>query len=233
VIAIRRGRERGHVDHGWLRSLHSFSFAGYHDPQRMGFGPLRVINDDTVMGGRGFGMHAHQDMEILTFVLSGALEHQDSLGTGSVIRYGDVQKMSAGTGVHHSEFNHSAHEPVHFLQVWIIPAARGAPPRYEQAHFSEAQKRGRLRLVASPDGREGSVGLLESAQVFAAILEPGERVEHPLAGGRLCYLHVATGHVKVRDEVLEAGDALLLQDEPGPLAIEGGRGELLLFDLPP
>jgi redox-sensitive bicupin YhaK (pirin superfamily) len=233
MIEIRRARDRGHAEHGWLRSRHSFSFAGYHDPRRMGFGPLRVLNDDTVAPGQGFGMHAHQDMEILTYVLSGALEHQDSLGTGSVVRHGDVQRMSAGTGVHHSEFNHSTQEPVHFLQVWIIPATRGAPPGYEQKHFTDAQKQGRLCLVASPDGREGSVRLLEDARVYACILSEGERVEHALAPGRLYYLHVATGRARVGAQELEAGDALLLQGEPGPLAIEGGESELLLFDLPP
>jgi len=233
MMWIRKSAERGHADHGWLRSFHSFSFAGYHDQKRMGFGPLRVINDDTVAPGQGFGMHGHQDMEILTYVLSGALEHQDSLGTGSVIRHGDVQKMSAGTGVHHSEFNHSAHEPVHFLQVWVIPATRGAAPRYEQKHFTEADKRGRLCLVASPDEREGSVSLLEDVRIYATILGEGEVVEHALAPGRLCYVHVATGRATVRGQALDAGDALLLQDEPGPVAIEGGPGELLLFDLPP
>jgi redox-sensitive bicupin YhaK (pirin superfamily) len=232
MISVRKAGERGFADHGWLRSWHSFSFAGYHDQRHMGFGPLRVINDDTVAPGKGFGMHGHQDMEILTYVLSGALEHQDSLGTGSVIRYGDVQKMSAGTGVHHSEFNHSAHDPVHFLQVWIIPAKGGVPPKYEQQHFSEADKRGRLRLIASPDGREGSVHLLESAEVFATLLAPGEAVEHRLAPGRLGYVHVATGRATVQGRALEAGDALLLQDEPGPIAIVGGDAELLLFDLP-
>jgi redox-sensitive bicupin YhaK (pirin superfamily) len=233
MISVRKAGERGFADHGWLRSWHSFSFAGYHDQRHMGFGPLRVINDDTVAPGKGFGMHGHQDMEILTYVLSGALEHQDSLGTGSVIRYGDVQKMSAGTGVHHSEFNHSTHEPVHFLQVWIIPATRGAAPAYEQKHFGESDKRGRLCLVASPDGREGSVHLLEAAEIYATILGEGERVEHVLAPGRLCYVHVATGQARVRGQALAAGDALLLQDEPGPVAIEGGLGEVLLFDLPP
>jgi redox-sensitive bicupin YhaK (pirin superfamily) len=233
MIAIRKAGERGHADHGWLRSWHSFSFAGFHDPRHMGFGPLRVINDDTVAPGQGFGMHGHQDMEIITYVLSGALEHQDTLGTGSVIRYGDVQRMSAGAGVHHSEFNHSSSEPVHFLQIWIIPATRGAPAGYEQKHFSEADKRGRLRLVASPDGREGSVRVLESAQVYATIVDDGERVEHALAGGRLCYVHVATGTARVQGRELEAGDALMFQDEPGTVTIEGGRGELLLFDLPP
>ena len=233
MITLRKSEERGLADHGWLRSWHSFSFAGSHDPRRMGFGPLRVINEDTVAPAQGFGMHGHQDMEILTYVLSGALEHQDTLGTGSVVRYGDVQRMSAGTGVHHSEFNHSTHEPVHFLQVWIIPATRGAAPGYEQKHFTPEQKLGRLCLVASPDGRDGSVRLLESAQVYATIVAEGTRVEHVLAAGRLCYVHVATGRAHVRGEALEAGDALLLWDEAGTLSIEGGDGEVLMFDLPP
>ena len=233
MMRVRKSSERGFADHGWLRSWHSFSFAGYHDPGHMGFGPLRVLNDDTVAPGKGFGTHGHADMDIVTYVLSGALEHQDSLGTGSVIRRGDVQRMSAGTGVHHSEFNHSAHEPVHFLQVWIIPATRGAAPGYEEQHFDDARKRGRLCLVASGDGREGSVRLLEDAQVYATLLEAGERVEHEFRPGRLGYVHVATGRATVRGQALEAGDALLLQEEPGVLAIEGGSAEVLLFDLPP
>jgi redox-sensitive bicupin YhaK (pirin superfamily) len=233
MIALRKAGERGHAQHGWLRSWHSFSFAGYHDPKHMGFGPLRVINDDTVAPGQGFGMHAHQDMEIVTYVLSGALEHQDTLGTGSVIRYGDVQRMSAGTGVHHSEFNHSSQEPAHFLQIWIIPATRGAAPGYEQKHFGIEQKRGRLCLVASPDGSEDSVRLLESARIYASLLGEGERVVHTLASGRLCYVHVATGAATVQGRALEAGDALLQWSEAGEVEITGGPCELLLFDLPP
>ena len=233
MISVRKAEQRGLADHGWLRSWHSFSFAGYHDPARMGFGPLRVLNDDTVAPGKGFGMHGHQDMEILSFVLSGALEHQDTLGTGSVIRHGDVQRMSAGSGVHHSEFNHSAHEPVHFLQVWIIPATRGGPPAYEQKRFEDAEKRGRLRPVATPDGREDSVRLLQDAQVFATVLGEGERVEHALGAGRLGYVHVASGRARVQGRELVAGDALLQWDEAGTITIEGGEGELLLFDLPP
>jgi redox-sensitive bicupin YhaK (pirin superfamily) len=233
MIAIRKGGERGHAVHGWLESWHSFSFAGYHDPKHMGFGPLRVLNDDTVAAGKGFGMHGHQDMEILTYVLSGALEHQDTLGTGSVLRHGDVQRMSAGTGVHHSEFNHSSQEPVHFLQVWIIPATRGAAPSYEQKHFEPAQLQGQLRLIASPDGRGDSVHLLESATIHAALLGPGERVTHALAPGRLCYVHVATGTAQVQGRALSAGDALMQWQEGGNVEIEGGPCELLLFDLPP
>jgi redox-sensitive bicupin YhaK (pirin superfamily) len=233
MMRVRKSSERGFADHGWLRSWHSFSFAGYHDPRHMGFGPLRVLNDDTVAPGQGFGTHGHADMEIVTYVLSGALEHQDSLGTGSVIRRGDVQRMSAGTGVQHSEFNHSTHDPVHFLQLWIIPATRGAPPGYEQQHFDDASKRGRLCLVASEDGRDGSLRLLEAAQIYATLLAEGERVEHTLAAGRLCYVHVATGRTSVQGTQLEAGDALLLHDEPGTIAIAGGPAEVLLFDLPP
>ena len=233
MIAIRKAGERGRADHGWLQSWHSFSFAGYNDPKHMGFGPLRVLNDDTVAPGQGFGTHGHQDMDIVTYVLSGALEHKDSLGTGSVIRHGDVQRMSAGTGVRHSEFNHSQAEPVHFLQVWIIPPTRGAAPVYEQRHFGVEDKRGRLRLIASPDGREGSVHLLEDARLYAGMFEPGEQVQHALAPGRLCYVHVATGQASVGGRALVAGDALVQWNEPGSIEIAGGPCELLLFDLPP
>ena len=233
MIRLRKASERGHANHGWLDSWHSFSFAGYHDPGHLGFGPLRVINEDRVAPGRGFGMHGHQDMDILTYVLSGALEHQDSLGTGSVLRYGDVQRMSAGTGVHHSEFNHSSHEPVHFLQIWIIPPVRGGAPVYEQKHFSPVEKQGRLRLVASQGGDEGSVHLLESARIYAGMLADGERVSHALAPGRLAYVHVATGAAQVAGQALAAGDALLFENETGDIALAGGPCELLLFDLPP
>jgi redox-sensitive bicupin YhaK (pirin superfamily) len=233
VISIRKADERGHARHGWLDSWHSFSFAGYQDPKHMGFGPLRVLNDDTVAPGQGFGMHAHQDMDIVTYVLSGALEHKDTLGTGSVIRHGDVQRMSAGTGVQHSEFNHSQDEPVHFLQIWIIPPTRGAAPVYEQKHFPPTERQGRLRLIASPDGGEGSVRLLESARIYSSLLAEGESVAHELAPGRLCYVHVATGAAKVQGRTLTAGDALMQWNEPGRVEISGGPGEVLLFDLPP
>jgi redox-sensitive bicupin YhaK (pirin superfamily) len=232
-MKVRKAGERGHANHGWLDSWHSFSFAGYHDPRHMGFGPLRVLNDDTVAPGRGFGMHGHQDMDILTYVLSGALEHQDSLGTGSVLRYGDVQRMSAGTGVHHSEFNHSSHDPVHFLQVWIIPPVRGVEPVYEQKFFAPEEKQGRLRLVASPQGEEGALHRLEDARMYAALLAPGESVAHALAPGRLGYLHVATGVAQVNGQELVAGDALAFEAQPGEIAISGGPCELLFFDLPP
>ena len=199
----------------------------------MGFGPLRVLNDDTVAPGQGFGMHGHQDMDIVTYVLSGALEHQDTLGTGSVIRHGDVQRMSAGTGVHHSEFNHSSTEPVHFLQIWVIPPTRGAAPVYEQKNFSPEQLQGRLRLIASPDGSEDSVRLLEDARIHAALLAEGDQLAHELAPGRLCYVHVATGTAKVQGRELGAGDALMQWNEAGKVEIAGGPCELLLFDLPP
>jgi redox-sensitive bicupin YhaK (pirin superfamily) len=233
MIAIRKADERGHADHGWLDSRHSFSFAGYHDPKHMGFGPLRVLNDDTVAPGQGFGMHAHRDMDIVTYVLSGALEHKDTLGTGAVIRPGDVQRMSAGTGVQHSEFNHSQTEPVHFLQIWIIPPSNGAPPVYEQKHFTEAEKHGRLRLVASQGGEGGSVRLLESARIYATVLAGEEKVMHALEEGRLCYVHVATGAATVQGRALSAGDALLQWNEAGEVEIRGGPCEVLLFDLPP
>ena len=233
MIALRKANERGHANHGWLDSWHSFSFAGYQDPKHMGFGPLRVLNDDTVAPGQGFGMHGHQDMDIVTYVLSGALEHKDTLGTGSVIRHGDVQRMSAGTGVQHSEFNPSASEPVHLLQIWIIPPTRGAAPVYEQQHFAPEQLQGRLRLIASPDGSEGSVRLLESARIHASVLGEGESVAHELAPGRLCYVHVATGRARVQGRELVAGDALMQWNEAGPVLLAGGPCELLLFDLPP
>ena len=233
MISIRKANERGHANHGWLDSWHSFSFAGYQDPKHMGFGPLRVLNDDTVAPGKGFGMHGHQDMDIVTYVLSGALEHQDTLGTGSVIRHGDVQRMSAGTGVHHSEFNHSSAEPVHFLQIWVIPPKRGVAPVYEQKRFEPAELQGRLRLVASPDGSEGSVHLLESARIHVARLGEGERVAHALAADRLCYVHVATGTATVQGRALSAGDALMQWQQAGTVELEGGPCEVLLFDLPP
>jgi redox-sensitive bicupin YhaK (pirin superfamily) len=232
VIGIRKAGERGRADHGWLQSWHSFSFADYHEPRFMGFGPLRVLNDDTVAPGQGFGMHGHRDMDIITWVLSGALEHQDTLGTGAVIRPGDVQRMSAGTGVHHSEFNHSTHEPVHFLQIWLVPAVNGIEPSYEQKHFPPESLQGRLCLLASPDGSDDSVRVNEAARLYAAVLGEGERVEHVYAAGRLGYIHVATGSATVAGQALAAGDAAMLQDEPGALVIEGGPAQILLFDLP-
>jgi len=229
-MRIRRAGERGQADHGWLRSAHTFSFADYHDPDHMGFFALRVINEDRVAPGKGFGRHGHRDMEIVSYVLEGALQHSDSMGNGSVIRPGDAQRMSAGTGVLHAEMNGSATEEVHFLQIWIVPDRRGHLPGYEQKFFGEADKRGRLRLVASPDGREGSVTIHQDATIHAALLDGAERAEHPLAEGLAAWVHVARGSVTVNGEVLAAGDAAALA--AGPVVLERGAGaEVLLFDL--
>ncbi|HSK01012.1 MAG TPA: pirin family protein [Kofleriaceae bacterium] len=228
---LRRASERGHADHGWLDSFHTFSFAEYHDPAHMGFRALRVINDDTVAPGHGFGAHPHRDMEILSYVLGGALAHRDSTGTGSVIRPGDVQRMSAGTGVVHSEHNASDAEPVHFLQIWLIPSQRGLSPGYEQRTFPAADRAGRLRLVASPDGRDGSLTVHSDAAVYAGVLGAGQRAELPLAAGRHAWVHVARGAARVNGHELGAGDGLALSEEAG-VVIEGQRGaEVLVFDL--
>ncbi len=232
MIELRRSAERGYADHGWLKSFHSFSFAGYHDPRHMGFGPLRVINEDRVRAGSGFGTHGHRDMEIISYVLEGALAHQDSMGNGSAIVPGDVQRMSAGTGVQHSEFNHDKAGTTHFLQIWIEPAVTGIPPSYEQKHFDAASKRGRLRLIASPDGAEGSVKLHQDARVYAALLEGAERATHALAPGRRAYVHVARGALAVNGERLEAGDALKARDVPQIVLEKAAAAEVLLFDLP-
>ena len=232
MIELRRGSERGHAEHGWLDSYHSFSFADYHDPAHMGFGPLRVINEDRIQPGTGFGTHGHRDMEILSYVLEGALAHKDSIGNGSAIVPGDVQRMSAGRGVQHSEFNHSASEITHFLQIWIEPSVRGIPPGYEQKHFDAASKRGKLRLVASPDGAEGSVTIHQDARLYVVLLDGAERASYPLAPGRRAYVHVARGRASVNGERLAAGDALKATGT-GSLALEqGAQAELLLFDLP-
>jgi hypothetical protein len=231
---LRRAIERGHADHGWLDSFHTFSFADYHDPAHMGFRALRVINDDTVAPGRGFDAHPHRDMEIISYVLDGALAHRDSMGTGSVIRPGDVQRMSAGTGVVHSEHNASRTEPVHFLQIWLIPTQRGLPPGYEQRTFPAADKAGRLRLVASPDGRDGSITVHGDALVYAGLFGAGQAAELPLAPGRHAWIHVARGAARVNGHVLGAGDGLALSEEPG-VQVEGidgdGAAELLVFEL--
>jgi quercetin 2,3-dioxygenase len=232
MLQIRKSEDRGPAEHGWLSSRHSFSFAGYRDPAHMGFGPLRVINEDRVQPGQGFGTHAHQDMEIITYVLDGALEHKDSLGTGSVIRYGDVQRMSAGTGVRHSEFNHSSTEPVHFLQIWIMPEKNGIAPSYEEKHFTPESKRGRLRLIASRDGRDGSVVAHQDVAVFASILEKGDSVSHELAEGRIAYLHVIRGNLVANGVALAGGDALKVTGERELLINEADKAEFLLFDLP-
>ena len=227
---LRRARERGHANHGWLDSWHTFSFAGYHDPEHMGYGPLRVINEDRIQKGTGFGTHGHRDMEIITYVLEGAVAHEDSIGTGSTIRPGDVQRMSAGTGVRHSEYN--AHEGVtHFLQIWIEPAQAGVEPSYEQKRFPPQEKRGRLRLVVSGDGREGSLSMNQDARVYAGLFDGAERATHEIGEGRLGYVHVARGSVTVNGHALGAGDAL--KTAGGTIALEKGRSaEVLVFDLP-
>jgi redox-sensitive bicupin YhaK (pirin superfamily) len=231
MIEIRKSRDRGYADHGWLRSYHTFSFADYHDPRQMGFGHLRVINEDRVQPGTGFGTHGHRDMEIISYVLEGALAHEDSMGNGSTIVPGDVQRMSAGTGVRHSEFNHAKDEVTHFLQIWIEPSVAGIPPSYEQKHFDAASKRGRLRLVASPDGREGSVKIHQDALLFAALLDGAEKAVHELQPGRRAYVHVARGRLEVDGRLLEAGDALKAVGA-SEIVLEKGEGsEVLLFDL--
>jgi redox-sensitive bicupin YhaK (pirin superfamily) len=232
MIELRRSAERGYADHGWLKSFHTFSFAGYHDPRHMGFGPLRVINEDRVAAGQGFGRHSHRDMEIVSYVLEGELAHSDSLGNGSVIRPGDVQRMSAGTGVTHAEYNHSQDGVTHFLQIWIEPGERGLAPSYEERHFPPSDKRGRLRLVASPDGADGSVTIHQDARLHAGLFDGAERAEIALAPGRLAYVHVARGSVVVNGRSLDAGDAVRLAGEP-QVSIAGGRqAEVLVFDLP-
>ena len=231
MITVRRAHERGHAQHGWLDSFHTFSFASYHDPAHMGFRDLRVINEDRVAPGRGFGAHPHRDMEILTWVLSGALRHQDSLGSGSVIRPGDLQRMSAGTGVTHSEMNASQTEPVHLLQIWILPEREGIEPSYEEKHFPAAERRGALRLVASGDGREGSVRVHQDVALYAALLGGGERAEHRLRPGRHAWLQLARGRCALNGLALEAGDGAAVSGEAA-LALSAERdAELLLFDL--
>jgi redox-sensitive bicupin YhaK (pirin superfamily) len=231
MITLRRADERGRFDHGWLDTRHTFSFADYHDPQHMGFRGLRVLNEDRVRPGRGFPTHGHQDMEIISYVLEGALEHKDSMGTGSIIRPGDVQRMSAGTGVLHSEFNPSTREPVHFLQVWILPETRGLPPSYEQKHFPEAEKAGRLRLIASRDGRDGSVTIHHDASVYATVLPPGTSVTHALGEGRHAWLQVARGAVTLNGLPLGAGDGAAVSREPALTLAAAEPAELLVFDL--
>ena len=234
MLNIRKANDRGHADHGWLDSHHTFSFADYYDPKHMGFRALRVINDDTVAPGRGFGAHPHRDMEIISYVLDGALAHKDSMGTGSVIEPGDVQRMSAGTGVVHSEFNASKSDPVHFLQIWLMPAKTGIKPGYEQKRFTAEDKAGRLRLVASPDGRDGSVTVNTDATVYAGLFAHGERAELALAADRHAWVHVARGRVRANGQELGAGDGLALTSED-KVVIEGvagdDRGEILVFDL--
>lgn len=232
MLQIRKSESRGAANHGWLDSKHSFSFGHYHDPEHVGFGPLLVINEDRVQGSQGFGTHGHRDMEIISYVLSGALEHKDSMGTGSVLHYGDVQRMSAGTGVRHSEFNHNADEKVHFLQIWIQPNQVGIPPSYEEKNFTVESKLGNLRLIASSDGREGSVLIHQDASIFATILRTGDVVKHELAAGRISYIHVIRGDVTVNGTVLKGGDALKVTAENLVTLGEATDAEVLVFDLP-
>ena len=232
MIQIRRADDRGYADHGWLRSYHSFSFADYFDAEHVEFGPLRVINEDRVVPGAGFSTHGHRDMEIISYVLDGALAHKDSTGTSSVIRPGDVQRMSAGRGVLHSEFNGSQSEPVHFLQIWIQPDVRGVDPSYEQKHYPDAEKRGRLRLVASPDGADDSVRIHQDARVYAGRFDGAERVDLALSPGRRAYVHVARGRVSVNGEALAAGDAIKLTEVDAVRVANGDGAEVLVFDLP-
>lgn len=232
MMELRKSEERGHADHGWLDSRHSFSFADYYDPAHMGFGPLRVINEDRVAAGGGFGTHGHRDMEIISYVLDGELAHRDSMGNGSVIRPGDVQRMSAGRGVMHSEFNHSADSGTHFLQIWIEPNVHGITPSYEEKRFDAADKRGRLRLIASPDGAKGSVLIHQDARVYAGLFDGDEGALLRIGPGRRCYVHMARGAASVNGRHLDAGDALKLQEEE-TVEIAGGKAaEIIVFDLP-
>jgi len=231
MITVLPSSKRFHSEAGWLDSRHTFSFADHYDPERLGFRSLRVINDDRVEPARGFGSHSHRDMEIITYVLEGELAHKDSMGNGSVIRPGDVQRMSAGTGVVHSESNPSRSVPVHFLQIWIVPDRPGHSPGYEQKAFSEADRRGKLRLVASPDGRDGSVSIHQDASVYAGLLEPGERAAHPLRPGRHSWVHVARGSIDLNGQTLREGDGAAVSDEERLDLTAKDNSEVLLFDL--
>ncbi|HWR01533.1 MAG TPA: pirin family protein [Chlorobaculum sp.] len=231
MFQTRKARERGHADHGWLDSWHTFSFAEYYDPGHMGFRSLRVINDDRVQPGKGFGTHPHRDMEIISYVLEGELEHSDSMGNGSVIRPGDVQRMSAGTGITHSEFNHSTFEPVHFLQIWIVPEKTGLSPEYEQKFFSEEEKRGALKLIASSDGRDGSVTVNQDASLYAAVLYSGEEIVYDILPGRNIWLQMARGKALAGGHPLEEGDGAAVNEEDRLVIAGLDHAEILLFDL--
>lgn len=232
MLKIHKNSSRGAADHGWLQSNHSFSFGHYYNPEEMGFGPLVVINEDRVQPAQGFGTHGHKDMEIITYVINGALEHKDSMGTGSVIHYGDVQRMSAGTGVKHSEFNHSKTERVHFLQIWIEPNVKNIEPSYEEKHFDTASKTGRLRLIASPDGQDNSVLIHQDAYLYASILGLSDQLEYQLKTGRSAYVHVIRGQVDVAGTALKTGDALKIKDVSLIEFTNAHEVEFLLFDLP-
>ena len=228
---IRHSEERGVANLGWLNSRHTFSFGHYYDPQFMGFGPLRVINEDRVQPGQGFDTHGHRDMEIISYVLDGALEHKDSIGTGSVIRPGEVQRMTAGTGVRHSEYNHSDSQPVHFLQIWILPEREGLTPEYEQKAFADEERQGHLRLVGSRDGRDGSVTIHQDVDLYATLLAEGQQVSHQFSAGRKAWVQVARGAITIDDQQLQAGDGVAIA-EPGTIKLTGtADAEVLLFDM--
>jgi redox-sensitive bicupin YhaK (pirin superfamily) len=232
MLQIRKNEERGLANHGWLNSRHTFSFGHYYDPKHTGFGPLLVINEDKVTPAQGFGTHGHRDMEIISYVLEGELAHKDSMGNGSVLRYGDVQRMSAGTGVRHSEFNHSPTAGVHFLQIWIQPNVTGIQPSYEEKHFAPETKQSQLRLIASSDGRDGSVLIHQDAAIYATILNGADSVEHALEKGRTAYVHVIRGNVSVNGMELKGGDALKVTNEQAVTLARAEAAEVLLFDLP-
>jgi redox-sensitive bicupin YhaK (pirin superfamily) len=231
MIELRKSKDRGYADHGWLKSFHTFSFADYHDPEFMGFSDLRVINEDWVEKAKGFGTHPHRDMEIVTYVLEGALEHKDSMGNGSVMKYGDVQRMTAGTGVTHSEFNHSDKETVHLLQIWILPERRGLTPGYEQKNFGEGEKLNKLRVIASRDGRHGSVTIHQDASIFASILESGKTLEMPLGASRAAWIQVISGDLIVDGARLQAGDAAAVVKTDILKFQSQNKTEFLVFDL--
>ncbi len=231
MIQIQRANERGHFDHGWLDTYHTFSFAGYHDPRHMGFRALRVINEDRISPGMGFGTHSHRDMEIVTYVLAGALAHRDSLGHGSVIQAGELQRMTAGTGIRHSEFNSSATEPVHLYQIWLLPERKGLGPGYEQIACAEEERRGRFRLVASPDGRDGSLTIRQDATLFLASLESGQQVSHSPASGRHAWLQVLRGEIELNGHRLAAGDGAAAHEESALMVRADRPSEVLLFDI--
>lgn len=231
MLQVRKSEDRGHADHGWLNTYHTFSFADYHDPAQMGFRSLRVINEDWVQPGMGFGTHGHRDMEIITYVLEGALEHKDSLGNGEVLRPGEFQRMSAGTGVRHSEFNPSATEPVHLYQIWLLPRSQGIEPSYEQKMFPQNEKRGKLQLVASPDGADGSLTIHQDAKVYLSEVHPGESVEHKIGVGRHAWLQVLRGAISVNGMLLKTSDGLAVSDEPSLTLVGERPAEVMLFDL--
>jgi redox-sensitive bicupin YhaK (pirin superfamily) len=231
MLTLRKAQDRGYADHGWLKSFHSFSFAAYYDPAHMGVGNLRVINEDRIAPGTGFGTHSHRDMEIVSYVLDGALGHKDSIGNGASIVPGEVQRMSAGTGIAHSEFNHAAAQTTHFLQIWLLPARTGITPGYEQKAFRDADKRGRLRLVASPDGRDGSVTIHADASMYAGLFDGAERAELALEPQRLAYVHLVRGEAQINGQPLKAGDAVTLDGETRLLIDQGRAAEVIVFDL--